>query len=557
MFKKILTYLLFGVFSSGYSQNFTHSGYLYNADASGAENVPLILYRRTTSSISGFTSQTNWNGHSYYRSTSSSTWTNAKTACENMGGHLATVSSSAENNFLFNTWPSGWIGLYQDKSAAFYSEPNGGWRWTENEVEDYKHNFDSKNYTSSKPLPDDVDNKDATLYNGPTYQSSGGKYLYFDGSNDYAITGNLAGSFNNGSKITTLQLLCYPQDPGVLVSEFGAGNASSGWHESVMEITSNGTLRVGFWNGTAITSISTSITMNAWNLITMTYDGSTMKGYLNGILFGTTTFNRDVPHAYSGNGLYYCFGKEDATNMGNGTYAQFRFGSFQVYNRALSDDEVMRNWMHISYRYGRIPYTNWNSGEPNNSGGEDYAQFVTSGRWNDLSNTSLPYVIEFDYIVTNSSWAPYDTFYTNSSGYFSINITSDPSKQYYIVINSPVVSQALTYDDAKDLSDIILGKSSKNGLKFHMFDLNDDNKITISDKYYLLARKSGIFSNWSSSVPDTRIFTSSEYNALKNGTTNMRSLYPGVSQIITSTLTSGGSLTYYIIAPGYSGKVKY
>jgi hypothetical protein len=104
---------------------------------------------------------------------------------------------------------------------------------------------------------------------------------------------------------------------------------------------------------------------------------------------------------------------------------------------------------------------------------------------------------------------------------------------------------------------VILGKSPRNGVKFHMFDLNNDSKITVSDKYYLLARKSGIFSSWSSSVPDTRFFTSSEYNALKNGTSNMRSLYPGVSQITTSTLTSGGSLTYYLIAPGYSGKVTY
>ena len=244
------------------SQNFTYSGYVYNANNTGAENIPVILYRRITSSITGFTSQTNYNGHSYYRSTSSASWTNAKSACENMGGHLATISSSGENNFLFNTWPSGWIGLYQDKSGAFYSEPKGGWRWTENEVNDYEHNFDSKNYTSSRPLSDNVGSKHATLYNGPTYYSSGGKYIYFDGSNDYAITGDLSNSFPNSSEVQTIQLLCYPQDPGVLVSELGVGNASSGWHESVMEITSNGNLRVGFWNGSGISSIGTSIAMN-------------------------------------------------------------------------------------------------------------------------------------------------------------------------------------------------------------------------------------------------------------------------------------------------------
>ena len=102
----ILFFILCGSLSS---QNFTFSGNIYNADNSGAQNVPVILYRRINSTITGFTSQTNYNGHSYYRSTSSATWTTAKSNCENMGGHLATVSDANENNFLFNTWPSGWI----------------------------------------------------------------------------------------------------------------------------------------------------------------------------------------------------------------------------------------------------------------------------------------------------------------------------------------------------------------------------------------------------------------------------------------------------------------
>ena len=47
----------------------------------------------------------------------------------------------------------------------------------------------------------------------------------------------------------------------------------------------------------------------------------------------------------------------------------------------------------------RISYANWNSGEPNDSGGnEDYGQFIADGKWNDLpvSITNMAgYVVEY------------------------------------------------------------------------------------------------------------------------------------------------------------------
>jgi hypothetical protein len=287
------------------------------------------VYRRTTPSIVGFTQQTNFNGHSYYRSTGSMTWTQARQACINMGGHLVTITSAAENNFVFNTWPSGWIG-FTDEVVE------GQWRW---------------------------------------------------------VTG-----------------------------------------ESVV-------------------------------------------------------------------------------------------------------------------------YTNWNWGEPNNVGNEDYAQFVGGGRWNDLPNLSLPYVLEFDYIVTTTDWSLHTTVYTNSNGYYYVNITSDPSKQYYIEIDSPTPTQSFNNTDGKMIGDIILGKILTNGLSFHRFDLNNDGKINVSDQYLLFGKKSGMIDSWT--IPFSRIYTPTEYINIRNSVTNVRGLYPGISKITTSILTSGGNANYYIISSGYSGKVTF
>ena len=311
------------------SQNFVYSGFIYNADGSGAANVPVKVYRRTTPNIVGFTQQTNYNGHSYYRSNGSMTWTNARQACTNMGGHLVTITSAAENNFVFNTWPSGWIG-FTDEVVE------GQWRW---------------------------------------------------------VTGE------------------------------------------------------------------------------------------------------------------------------------------------------------------SVTYTNWNGGEPNNAGNEDYAQFVSGGRWNDLPNVSLPYVLEFEYIVTTTDWSLHTTVYTNTNGYYSINITSDPSREHYIQIDAPIPTQSFTNLDAKRISDIIFGVIPINGLSYHRYDLNNDGKINVSDQFLLLGKGSGLITQWS--VPFSRLFTTGQFTSITNSTTNVRSTYPGSSSITTSTLSSGGSQNFYLISPGYFGKVTF
>lgn len=539
------------------SAQFTYSGYIKNADGTAAVNVPVKLYQRTTPTLTGFTSQTNYNGHSYYRSTSSSTWTNAKAACEAMGGHLATISNTAENSFLFNTWPSGWIGYYQDKVAGYtYSEPLGGYRWTENQViNGLQADYDVSSYSTGSTLSDIKNSINATLYNSPAYSSTGGKYLTFNGSNTYAITGNLSSKMGSTSAITLFTWI-YPTGNGVIIDELGVGNTSSGWHATAMEIVGGNTIRVGFWNGSAVSYVSSAITLNAWHLVAVTYDGTTLKGYLDNTNFGSTTFSRQTPQSV-GNGEYFALGLADATNMGSGAYGAFRLGDFQVFNRALTADELDRTYNLYAYRYKLNQYVYWNGGEPNNSGTEDYAQFVSNGMWNDLPNTSLPYVIEFDYIMDFTAWALYRTVYTDATGKYTINETTNPSIEWYIKLDAPTPVSPLQITDLIGVSDVLLLKTAKKSIHWNMYDVNGDGLISISDAYFINMKRTGLKLTWTS-MPASAIYTSSQYATLTLGTADLRSSVIGASSITINSPVSGTTTgNYYLIAPGYKSQVTY
>ena len=277
------------------SQNLTYSGYIYNAGGLGASNVPVKLYKRTTPTLNGFTSQNNYNGHSYYRSTGSMTWTDARQACLNMGGHLVTVTSPAENNFIFNLWPNGWIGLTDEVVE-------GQWRW---------------------------------------------------------VTGE--------------------------------------------------------------------------------------------------------PFSWS----------------------------------------------------------NWNGGEPNNAGNEDYIQFVGGGKWNDLPNVSLPYVLEFEYIVTYTDWVYVKTVYTDLNGRYSINETSNPSVEWYFVIDAPTPVTTLQNSDAYGANTKAISRTFTS-LDYYRYDVNNDSRINISDAYYIFMKRIGRLPTWNPLLPNTRLFTVAQYNII-NTSTNTRS----------------------------------
>ena len=187
-------------------------------------------------------------------------------------------------------------------------------------------------------------NSNATIANNPTYTSTegGGGYLTFNGTNQYLVTNTSLGSKLSPpttSNVISIFVWVYPMDNGVIVAELGTSVPNANWHDSQIEMVA-GKFRFSVWaNGTGFEStISTSL--NAWYYVGFTYNGTTLKAYVNGQNAGTRNYSRLTPGA----GLFYSVASINATNLGDGTYANMRFGGMHVYNIALTDSNVLTNY---------------------------------------------------------------------------------------------------------------------------------------------------------------------------------------------------------------------
>ncbi|RPG54724.1 MAG: DUF11 domain-containing protein, partial [Flavobacteriales bacterium TMED96] len=79
-----------------------------------------------------------YDGHSYMRNTSTTTWENQRNVAIAIGGYLANLTSPGEREYLNSVLPNSWywVGLYQDVNDPDYSEPAGGWKWLDGKKEE-------------------------------------------------------------------------------------------------------------------------------------------------------------------------------------------------------------------------------------------------------------------------------------------------------------------------------------------------------------------------------------------------------------------------------------
>ena len=181
-----------------------------------------------------------------------------------------------------------------------------------------------------------------TLYNSPIFMNSLG-FISFNGSNQYLATPNIRTYFKSvntsAQRSFTMSFWFYPLTAtGVVVSELDSHVPSGGWHASNIEII-NGFIKYRIWNGPIITS-SSAVNINQWHHIALVYDGTSAKGYLNGVLQGTQAGAREIPLTSQN----YAIGAGETTNMGTAAYGNFNLAQFKIHNLPLTDKEILSEY---------------------------------------------------------------------------------------------------------------------------------------------------------------------------------------------------------------------
>jgi hypothetical protein len=213
-------------------------------------------------------------------------------------------------------------------------------------------------YSGTTTIFDLENNSNGTIMNSPSSGSTGcGTFVDFNGTSQYIYTNTNLGSLFSGvspnkSEITSIFMWIYPKGDGVILSEVGSVNSLVGWHTSIIEMVS-GTLKFGLWSdGSGNVNVTSSIPtpLNNWYYIGMTYNGSTLTSYVNGVSAGTVNFNRLTPYN-SGNGLFYLLAHENTTNMGDGGFGDYRVGSLEIYTTSLTSGQTYSNYINTSSNY--------------------------------------------------------------------------------------------------------------------------------------------------------------------------------------------------------------
>ena len=198
----------------------------------------------------------------------------------------------------------------------------------------------SSSYPGSGTTWTDIsgNNRNGALTNGPTFNSSNGGSIVFDGTNDFVSV---------ASDANILSTTAYTKTVWFYVTSFSTDNnlisaGSSGQH-ALWLFTSN-KLNAGH-NGNWNTVVSTTtLVLNRWYFGSVTFNNTSgWVLYLNGVQESTSVSTT----TFTGTGTISIGSYQ---NLGN--YFTGRIATATVYNRVLSSSEILQNYNATKSRFG-------------------------------------------------------------------------------------------------------------------------------------------------------------------------------------------------------------
>jgi len=193
----------------------------------------------------------------------------------------------------------------------------------------------------------------ATFVNGPTYSATGGSYIDFDGSNDYAYVLNDSALKTN--KLTLDMWIYFKSYANGDITTFGVGSGSyAQWYFRMYSGTTTQWSVFGTGNSYYFDIVDVGAArdalypLNTWLHICMPTDtdGQDVKLYVNGVLKKTASAiaTSPVSNWTPANMHFGGFSWDGYTNT--------RFGAYRFYNRKLSESEILQNYNATKHRFG-------------------------------------------------------------------------------------------------------------------------------------------------------------------------------------------------------------
>lgn len=188
-----------------------------------------------------------------------------------------------------------------------------------------------------------------TLVNSPTFASTIGGELLFNHSNQYAtVNNNAMFNINTITMSITAKHTFITQYSGQ-VQQLINKTSSSGYAIR-MNYGDNLMIEGAVWTGAAYQTagmlIPGILTTNKWYHYTMTYNGTNIKFFWNGVLQATTAATGTI----TTNAEILSIGAKNTAGVVS-NYFDGSVGEVQVYNRGLTDGEVLYNFNAHKTRY--------------------------------------------------------------------------------------------------------------------------------------------------------------------------------------------------------------